>query len=234
MSRRSRFYYEPFWTGLWIEHAMSFFQRRALPYYVAEIGTIGGLHAVADLLAPVAGFDSGQIAGRVAFAQSPLRLESPADRAWLLGACLPDAPGPFKAVEADIARYRALIEARSGPVEIIDCDALTSVQALAANIRPHRQAGLLVLTTWITRRMAGEEFARFRGEMETLFKPWGDRALWIELIAAPGGRPGIDYRVGAYRLGKAGLVGQPLARIELGQAQPSVLADSGANRAFLS
>ncbi len=234
LARRSRQYYERFWAGLWMESALSFFHRRPLGYYVAEIGTIGGLFAVSDLLLRNDVFDSKRIAGRVGFAEGPLRLETAPDRAWLLGACFPETVELFKAADAAIDAYRALLKSGQTPVELIDCDPFTAVKALAANIKPQKEAGLFVMTTWITRSMQGADFARFRAEMEALFSRWGDRALWLELVAAPGGRPGLDFRLGGYRLGKKGLVGQPLARIEFGPTGPSVTADHAANRAFLS
>jgi len=234
LSKRSRQYYEKFWATLWQEHALSFFHRRPLGYYVAEIGTIGGLHAVSDLLARNAEFDSARIAGRVGFAELPLRLETAPDRAWLLGACFPETAEHFKAVDAAIEGYRGLLKSGESPIELIDCDPFMAVKALGANLKPQRSAGLLVLTTWITRGMSADQFARFRGDMETLFSRWQDRALWLELVAAPGGRPGIDFRLGGYRMGQKGLVGQPLARFEMTPKGAMVMADHAANRAFLS
>ena len=230
---RSRAVYLDFWSGLWLNPASYFFGRMRLPYIVAEAGTIGGLHAAADLLSPQPGFDSKQVIARVGFDVQPLDFESPADRAWLLGGVFPENTQHFASVQAAVAKYRSLRKDDAPPVQLVPCEPSLSARAISKNVRPEPDLGLLVLTTWATQRMTPEEFAAFRTDMAALMAEWGGRALWLELAAAPDGRPTIDYRFAGHRLREGRLVSQVLARIEMGAAQPLTF-DEAANQAFLA
>lgn len=230
---RSRAVYWDFWASLWLNPASYFFRRRMLPYILAEAGTIGGLHAAADLLKPQEGFDSSLVVARVGFDVQPLDLESPSDRAWLLGAVFPENLEHFAAVQAAIAKYRALRRNDEPPVQLVPCEPSLSARAISKNVRPEKGLGLLVLTTWATQRMDAKEFAAFRGDMAALMAEWKERALWLELAATPGGRPTVDFQFSGHRLRGGRLLSHVLARIEMGAAQP-LASDETANQEFLA
>ncbi len=233
LRQRSRAVYWDFWASLWLNPASYFFQRRGLPFIVAEAGTIGGLYAAADLLVPAPAFDSSQVVARVGFDVQPLDLESPTDRAWLLGAVFPENLEHFASVQSAIAKYRALRKKDEPPVQLVPCEPALSARAISKNVRPEPDLGLLVLTTWATQRMTPAEFAAFRADAAALMAEWPERSLWLELSAAPGGRPTVDFQFAGHRLRAGQLQSQVLARIEMGAAQP-LSVDEAANQAFLA
>ena len=52
---------------------------------------------------------------------------------------LPEEGDAFKTLEQVLERYK--VQTKTAAVEIIDCDPSMSIEALAANIRPHPNAG---------------------------------------------------------------------------------------------
>lgn len=230
---RTRVSYWDYWASLWVNPAAFFFQRRGLPYLIAEAGTIGGLHACADLLAPQPAFDSSLVTARVGFDAQPLHLESLNDRHWLLASALPDNLEQFNGIQAAIGRYRALIRDGVPPVQLVPCEPSLSARAISKNVRPEEGLGLLVLTTWATQRMTPAEFAGFRSDMVSLMAEWEQRALWLELTATPEGRPTIDFQLAAHRWITGKLQRHVVASIELGSS-PKLLADEGTNQAFFA
>ena len=222
--------YRDYWSMAWMDFAASLFQRRGLPYVLAEVGTIGGLGASADLHLPREGFDSSLIVARVGFEAEPLDLHAPEGKTWLQASAYPDDVEHFAMLQRAVERYRAL----ETPVQLVACDPVLSAAAIARNVRPDKKTGLVVLTTWATDRMMPPEFARFRHDLIESFKAWEDRALWLQLSEVPGSASHTEFQLAAHRLRDGALKGHVLGRVALGAEAAQVVSDADANAAFLA
>ena len=206
---------------LWMISSLFFFQRRRMPYYLAEVNAGAGLNLAADAVAPQKGFDPDLVAARIGLDPEPLLLSDIAQRRWLTAALTPDNRTAIQEMDraADILLDR--VSRDPSFVQLVPAAAALGPRFIAKNIPAEEDAGLLVLNMGTTVRMSDEEYADYRSGMAETLAPWGDRALWVEIENVRGETYSTTFQFRIHRV-QAGVLLQHVAMsLDFGAAQVS-------------
>ena len=202
---------------IWIAPATVFFQGRGLPFYAVEINAGAGLNLAADLQSKAlkGGYFPDFVAARIGLDPKPLLLEDIADRRWLTAGIFPENTASIIALDeaAD-----AVLDARRGEpnfIQLAQCKADLAPKFVAKNIPPEAEVGLLVLNMGTTVRMTDPEYERYSNDIAETMRPWGDRALWVEIENVRGERFSTTYQVRLGRVFEGQLKRGLMASIEL-------------------
>ncbi|OGR84068.1 MAG: hypothetical protein A3J74_01215 [Elusimicrobia bacterium RIFCSPHIGHO2_02_FULL_57_9] len=170
------------WAPLWVSPAALFFQQRGLPFYLVEVNAGAGLNLAADMLVPQKGFDSQLLAARIGIDPAPLELENIEHKRWLTAALMPDQLPLIRALDKAI---KAVLERQSREaafIQMVPCEAQLAPKFIAKNIPvDDKDVGLLLFNIGATSRMGDSEYAAYKNSVAEMMKPWGERALWVEL-----------------------------------------------------
>jgi hypothetical protein len=201
-----------FWTSL----SQFFFQTRQLPFYFLQINAGAGLDMAADLFKPVKGFNPSLIEARIGLDHFPLDIHDINHRRWLTACYLPDQM-PLIA-EFDDASATLLKRLNKEPdfIQIFPSYPEQAPKFLAENLPAEEDVGLLVMNMATSGRMTDAEYSRYQRNMFAAMKPWGERALWIELENVRGEIYSATLELRAWRLEgpKSEPRGQVIARFD--------------------
>ncbi|MBI4376157.1 MAG: DUF2332 family protein [Elusimicrobia bacterium] len=206
---------------LWILPAALFFQSRDLPFYLVEVNAGAGLNLAADLLVPQKGFLSDLIAARIGLDPRPLELEDLEHRRWL-NACLMPDQGPLiaaldRAMEAVLERQRK----EAAFIQLAPCDPELAPRFLAKNVPAEEDVGLLVFNMGATGRMSDADYRTFSSRMAEMMKPWGTRALWVEVESVRGEMYSMTYQLLVHRFAEGRLATHVMARFDFAARKTS-------------
>lgn len=218
---------------LWISPALLFFQRkRRLPFYLVEINAGAGLNLAADAARRQKGFDSGLVAARIGLDSPPLELSDIAHWRWLIASIMPDDMQNIIAMEK--ARGIVLAQRSRDPafIQLVPCAAELAPQFIAKNIPVDDDVGLMILNTDTTAHMTDPEYARFKLAIRGIMRPWGDRALWVEIEPIRHDVYSEIYQLRTHRLQNEVLQGHAMVSIDPGATR--VYRDINASAKFLA
>lgn len=174
--------FSSYWNSRWREPARMFFQKRSLPYYLIELNSTGGLGACVDLLYPLKGFDSGLVQARVALEDPPLDLRRDEDAKWGVACCPPDDVPAIRDFAHSARLLRETLAGSEGLLQQAACATAVSPAFVAKNIPVDPEAGLLLLSYAFAETLAPEQKKPVGAAMVQALAPWGDRALWVDVV----------------------------------------------------
>lgn len=219
----------------WMTPAVLCFHARRMPYYLVEINAGGGLNLAADLIHKLPRFDRDLIAARIGLDSKPLLLEDIAQRRWLTAALMPDQLPWLETL--DRFADRLLQEKRSDPnfIQLVECRAELAPKFIAKNIPAgDPEVGLLVFNTATTSRMTDAEYEDFRQAMADTLRPWGDRAVWVEVEPVRGEKFSVTLQVRAHRCKDGLLKPVDLGRMNSYQGKAQFDLKAGADFLFVA
>lgn len=215
-SAQRRVYLE-LWAPLWISPASLFFQRRGLPFYLVEVNAGAGLNLAADILVPQKGFDSGLVAARIGIDPSPLELENLEDRRWLTAAVMPDQLALIAALDKAMKTVLERQSREAAFIQLATCAAALAPKFVAKNIpADDKDVGLLFFNIGVTGRMNDSEYAAFKSGVADMLKPWGQRALWMELESVREELYSTTYQLRVSRIIEGRLTQYVMAQFDFG------------------
>ena len=174
-------------STLWMFPANLFFQRkRMLPFYLVEVNAGAGLNLAADAVTPDKRFDSDLIEARIGLDPDPLSLSDIDQRRWLTAALWPDDMNAIMKMDQAADVVLARVSQDPSFIQLVPCPQELAPRFIAKNIPAEADVGLLIFNMGATVRMTDEEYAAFRTGMAETLKPWGDRALWVEVESVRG------------------------------------------------
>lgn len=195
-----RFYSKPL-AALWAGPTAYFFTPRGLPFYLVEVNAGAGLNLAADRSVRLEGFDPELVAARIGFDPSPLRIEDVSERRWLTSALFPDQGPLIVALDEAIDVLRKEQSRDGNFVQLVPCVSKRAPQYIGKNIpADDPDVGLLVYNVGVTARMTNEEYAAYASDMTEMMKPWGDRALWVEVETVRGELYSTTHQVRTHRI----------------------------------
>jgi hypothetical protein len=214
---------------MWMGPAMSFFQRRDLPYYLVEVNSGAGLNLAADVLSTVKGFDSALIAARVGLDVKPMQTEDLMDRRWLTAGIWPDDLPGITDLDAAIDKVNACTKQSAAFIQLAECPAEKAAAFVTKNIpSDDTDVGLLIFNMGTTVRMSDAEYASYAASIANMLKGWGERAIWIEFETVRGETYSTTFQLRAHRL----FGGQPrsmvLSSVDVGNATHQTAAGADA------
>lgn len=191
-------------AALWMGPALSFFQRRELPYYLVEADAGAGLDLAADLTSPVKGFDSELIAARVGLDPAPLDLSDLEHRRWITASIWPDHAAMIAQLDASMELVQKRCGAEPSFLQLAPCAAEKAPAFLAKNVPAgDPDVGLLIFNMGATSRMDDGAYGQYASAMAAALKPWGERALWLEVESVRGETYSSTLQLRLHRLGAA-------------------------------
>lgn len=184
----------------WLPAAALFFQSRKLPYYLVEVNAGAGLNLAADLATDEKRFDSGLVAARIGLDPGPLRLEDISERRWLTAGILPDQTAMIGELDAMIDRVQARSRKEPNFIQLAACQAAKAPAFIAKNIpADDEDVGLLVFNVGTSVRMTDLEYNAYARDMAAMLRPWGGRALWVEMESVRGEVYSTTYQIRLFR-----------------------------------
>jgi hypothetical protein len=172
---------------LWMPPVLPFFQNRALPYYLVEVNSGGGLNLAADLFSESKFLAADLIAARIGLEPSPLNLEDIGHRRWLTAGILPENTADIAKLDqvVDVVAKRMRTEAAF--IQLAQCETAMAPAFIAKNIpSDDTDVGLFVFNMATTGRMTDAEYAAYANDMAQMLAPWGERGLWLEVETVRG------------------------------------------------
>ncbi len=225
--------YVPGRSSLWLPAAASFFQRRGLPYYVVEINAGAGLNLASDVLEPRRGFDAELVAARIGLDPVPLDLELPDDRRWLAAAQMPEEVAELQKLGSVMETVLQRQRQEPNFIQLAPCPTEKAPGFIAKNIPADEEdVGLLVFNMGATVRMTDVQYKAFHGAMSQALKPWGKRALWLEVERQRGQPFATTYQAVLHKPSGAAFDDFVMLRFDVSTRKLTV--DSDAADAFLS
>ncbi len=201
---------------LWTSLSQFFFQTRRLPFYFLQINAGAGLDMAADLYEPVKGFDAGLIEAIIGLDPDPLELHDINQRRWITACYLPDQMPLIEEFDnsADILLER--LGKESDFIQVFPSLPEKAPEFLAENLPAEEDIGLLIMNTATTGRMIDADYFAYQKKMFEAMKPWGDRALWLEIESVRGEIYSATFELRAWKLEgpEATPKGQVLARFD--------------------
>lgn len=226
-------FYDDSSARAWTSAANLFFQRRKLPYYLVEVNSGGGLNLIPDLAVPKKGFRGDLVAARIGLDSKPLMLEDIGDRRWLTACVLPDMVGAIRALERAMDAAIESCRHEASFVQLVPCPAITAPAFVAKNIpADDSDVGLLFLNIGTTSRMTHEDYSAYWAAVLAMMRPWGDRALWVEVESVRGELFPLTWDLRAGRVFPEGIGQHIMARWDI--ANGTFFSDAASNTKFLS
>jgi len=217
---------------LWLGPAMLYFQTRRLPYYLVEVNAGAGLNLAADLFAPPKGFASNRVLARVGLDAEPLLVEDIAHRRWLTAALLPDQMPLIRALDQAIDKLRQRQSGDDSFIQMVECAPALAPRFAAKNIPAEDEAGILLFNMAVTSRMDDVQYRRYAADMAETMKPWGDRALWLEVESVRGEIYSMTYQLRLHKTAEGGLKSHVMAAFDFNAK--TVAYDRAKTEQFLS
>ena len=203
-------------TTLWIPPALLYFQRRGLPYYLAQSGAGAGLDLAADKTLGYKGFDSELILGRVGVDSEPLALEDIRDRRWLTASLFPDQIRPIRVLDHALRKAREIEQRDAGWIQLAKCRENLAAAFLTKNLPAEDDAGLLLFNMGVTDLLSDEEYRDYQAQAARMMAPWGDRALWVEVEHVRGELYSTTLQLRVWKLAEGALDGLVMASFDQG------------------
>lgn len=214
-----RSYIEPR-AMLWLTPALLYFQRRGLPYYVVEVNSGAGLNLVSDVVVPPKGFDSDLVAARIGLDPSPKLLEDIIHRRWITASIMPDQLQMI--ADLDKAAEKLLERKRRDAtfVQLVECAPESAPKFVAQNIpADDPDVGLLFFNMGTTVRMTDADYDAYQDAVAGMMKPWGDRALWVEVENVRGELYSTTFQLRVSRMVDGQPRGHIMASFDFGAAK---------------
>ena len=224
-----------YWASRWVEPARLFFSRRELPFYLLELRSCGGLGACADLITPrkkKKSFDSELVEARVALDDAILDLRKDSDAKWLIACCGPDDIAGIKDAARWTRRLRGLLEADAAVVQGASCALALTPAFVAKNIPVAEDSGLLIFSSRFAASLPAGPRETASLAMAQALRPWGDRALWVDIERSKADAWTEELHVGRGR--EKGFSWHCFSRTQTTAAASQSAADDAKNAAFLS
>jgi hypothetical protein len=201
---------------MWINPAGLFFQKRRLPYYLVQLNAGAGLDLAADLLYPQNGFDSELIAARIGLEPAPLDLERVEDRRWLTAGFMPEELADIHELDRVMELVGARRRREQNFIQLAGCAPEKTPAFLVKNVPvDDPEVGLFVFNMGTTVRMTDDDYGKFRAHMLQALRPWGDRALWLEVENVRGELYSTTYQALLHRAAGDALRDMALFRFDL-------------------
>ena len=89
----------------------------------------------------------------------------------------------------------------------------------------YADVGLLLFNTATTGRMDDADYAAYKKEVAAMMKPWGDRALWVEIENVRGEKYSMTYQLRAHRVQEGQLREYVIGTVDPLAVEVSVDAD---------
>lgn len=212
-----------FWPAL----GNMFFGPRELPYYVVDTGAGAGLNLIADALIPGAQGPLELVSARIGLDDQPLELTDLSHRRWVTAAIFPDAPSRIAELDASIELALNIQRREPNFLQLVACGPAKAAKFIARNIpSDDEDVGLLVFNNAVTSRMDDAEYKTFAAEMAGMMKPWGERALWLEVERVRGELYSMTLEVRATRMIEGVPTQKVLMRIDTANPAPPNFADA--------
>ncbi len=219
-------------STLWIPPAILCFQRRGLPFYVAQAGAGAGLDLSADKTLGFAGFDSELVLGRVGIDSAPLSLGDIRDRRWLTACLFPDQMRQIRVLDQVARKVKELDEREAGWIQLVKCRENLSGPFLAKNLPAEDDAGILLFNMGTSELMSDEEYRDYQAQVARMMAPWEDRALWVEVEHVRGELYSTTLQLRVWRIINGALDGLVMAAFDHGEGK--IVFDEEAAAKFLS
>ncbi len=217
---------------LWLGPAMLFFQTRRLPYYLVEINAGAGLNLAADVFTQPKGFRPNLVLARIGLDAEPLLIEDIAHRRWLTAGLLPDQMPLIRALDEAVEKLRQKQSGEDSFIQLVECGAALAPRFAAKNVPPEDEAGILIFNMAVTSRMDDAHYARYAADMAEMMKPWGERALWLEVESVRGEIYSMTYQLRLHKMAEGRLQSHVMAAFDFNAK--TVAYDRAKTEQFLS
>lgn len=223
LAQRHRRTYVAARAAMWLSPAMLFFQRRGMPYYVAEVNSGAGLNLAPDVVAKQKGFDSELVAARIGLDPQPLDVTDIVSRRWLTAGIFPDDIQAIAQLDSAIDAIARRSRDEVNFIQLAPCEPAKAPAFVTKNVpSDDPEVGLLFFNMGTTVRMTDAQYAAYAAAISAMLKPWGDRGLWVEMENVRGETYSTTYQLRAGRLVEGQMRGMIMATVDLAASKYAV------------